>query len=685
MRASRFRRLALLAGVALGVAAFVAATAGASVRGGGDRHEIEGVEPAWAAAAPKTADVPASQGVAARVWLQNRNQAQLDALAQAVSDPNSAQYGQFISEAQYRDQFAPTADQVSAVMSWLTGAGLSVVAVGPDNHYVAVNGTADAINAAFGTKLSTYSGQGKTFQAPSLPVSVPSSVAGIVSTVTGLSTFGHFVQPTDLGAPGAFVNATPCSQYYGEKTASTLPQFNGQTLAYAPCGYTPSQLRGVYGVGGEDGHGHSNGDSENAGRGATVAITDAFDASTLQADANTYASRHGDEPFHGQQFQDRSVPEPSPTTVDPGSGDTYVNECGGNGWYGEQTLDVEAVHGMAPAANVLYYGAYSCLDSDLLAQLSQVVSDNQASIVTNSWGEPTFVANFPDFGCTPSTPCATIDQGLINAYESVFKQGAVQGIGFYFSSGDSGDEAAAWGIAHPDWPTEDPWVTSVGGTSLGVGEDNNRLFETGWGTARYALDSSGLSWALQIPFVYGAGGGFTQLGGQATFNRPWYQNGVVPSGSVGRGVPDVSMDADPNTGMLVGETQSFPLASAFGPAGVHYGEYRIGGTSLASPLMAGAQADKQSSWGEEARIGFANPLIYTLSHRPGVFYDVTPQGPLGDVRVDYRNGINADNGLRTTVRTFDQDSSLTTGSGWDDVSGVGSVTADYLNAPGRRH
>ena len=72
----------------------------------------------------------------------------------------------------------------------------------------------------------------------------------------------------------------------------------------------------------------------------------------------------------------------------------------GNGWYGEQTLDIEAVHAMAPGANVRYYGAASCYDDDLLGSLARVVADNDASVVTNSWGEPTFV-NIPEIGCTP--------------------------------------------------------------------------------------------------------------------------------------------------------------------------------------------------------------------------------------------------------------------------------------------
>ena len=95
------------------------------------------------------------------------------------------------------------------------------------------------------------------------------------------------------------------------------------------------------------------------------------------------------------------------------------------------------------------------------------------------------------------------------------------------------------------------------------------------------------------------------------------------------------MDADPTTGMLIGETQNFPAPSVFGPAGVHYGEYRIGGTSLASPLFAGVEAVAQ---GTHRRIGFANPRIYSLAHS-GVFFDVTPQGDAGNVRSDYANGI----------------------------------------------
>jgi subtilase family serine protease len=637
---------------------FVAASAmsvvpASAAQNSGGRHVLPGTKPDWTSAVRQSDTLPAGQSVSAKVWLSPRNAAQLDALAQAVSDPASSQYANYLTAAQYDQQFAPSAGDVAAVRQWLTGDGLQIDAVGAGNTYMAISGSAAAINSAFSTQLAHFVVNGKQEQAPSQEVSVPEAIAGTVLAVTGLSTLGHLTTPADFGAPGGFANATPCSSYYGQKTASTLPKFNGQTLPYDPCGYTPSQLRSVYGVGQSSGQGQSDG---GLGRGQTVAITDAYDSPRLLKDANTYATRRGDSAFGPGQFSDRSVAENHVDRLD----------CGGNGWYGEQSLDVEAVHGMAPKANVMYYGAASCYDDDLLAQLAQVVQDNKASIVTNSWGEPTFVV-------IGGVLYSTIDQNLINAYESVFKHGAVQGIGFYFSSGDNGDELANTGYKHPDWPTGDPWVTSVGGTALAIDHNGQRAFETGWGTAQYRLNSSG-AWGVVAPFQYGAGGGFSQI-----FPEPKYQKGVVkndPTG--GRAVPDIGLDADPTTGMLIGITQNFPLKTAFGAAGVHYGEYRVGGTSLSSPLLAGIQADAQPG---RSRIGFANPLIYSLARgEKNVYYDVTPQGDPGNVRSDFNNNLNASAGLHYSVRTFDQDSSLTTGKGWDDVTGVGAVTARYIQA-----
>ena len=653
------RRLALSA-AALGALALLVAVAGAS-GAAPSRTVLAGSKPSWVGPVAQAGTVPAGQTVSAKVWLGPNNAAALQALARAVADPSSSQYRHYLSHSQYVSQYAPTAAQVAAVKTWLTGSGLTVKSVGPDNHYLAVSGPASAVSAAFGTQLGLYKVNGKQVQAPTSNVSVPSTLGVTVLSVSGLTPVGHVVKTADLGAPAGFVNATPCSSYYGQQRATTLPKFHGLTLPYAPCGYKPSQYRNVYGVTG----------SGLTGAGQTVAITDAFDASTLLADANTYATRQGDPAFAAGQFSDRSVPEPQPGDPDYG----HVDDCGGNGWYGEQTLDVEAVHAMATGAKVAYYGARSCYDDDFLAQFAQILSDGDASIVTNSWGQPTFVV-------IGGTLFITIDQGLVDAYDSIFEQGAVQGTGFYFSSGDNGDEYDTYGFAHPDFPAGDPFVTAVGGTSLGISNTGARLFETGWGTSKWSL--SGPDWVQTIPFQYGAGGGFSEI-----FPEPWYQTGIVgisktnPTG--GRAVPDIGMDADPTTGMLVGETQNFALPSVFGPAGVHYGEYRIGGTSLASPLMAGVQAVVQQ--GANARIGFANPLIYWLKaneHNSSVFFDANGGRlpDVGNVRSDYANGYNASDGLLFSLRTFNQDSSLISTQGWDDVTGVGTVSKGYIAAVG---
>ena len=610
----------------------------------------------------KGSPLSANSTVHVKVWLSPRNGSQLTALARAVSTPGSASYGHYLSASEYASRFAPTSADVASVTAWLKQAGLKVEDTGPDNHFLAVAGSPAAVNAAFTAGIRQYTVNGDSVTGATSAVTVPSSVASRVLAITGIDTLGHKVSPSstgspdvpgsnnghrvNLGPPAGFVNAGPCSMFYGEKTASSLPAFKGKKLPYAVCGYTGKQLRDAYGVT----------SSGLTGKGQSIAITDAFTSPWLEKDANTYSTRHRDQPFRHGQFQVHSS-----RGYDP----QRVADCGGNGWYGEQTLDVEAEHAMAPDANVLYYGAASCYDDDLLASMARAVTDDQASIVSNSWGEPTWVV-------VNGTTYPVIDDALVASYDSIFLQAAVQGIGFYYSSGDNGDDAAAWGVKQTEFPTSDPWVTSVGGTSLAVAADGTRKFETGWGTHKAVLSADKTGWVDQ-GFLYGAGGGCSDW-----FGQPGYQAGVTTCDK-GRGVPDIAMDADPTTGMLVGETQTFGLQTVWGK-GTKYGEYRIGGTSLASPLLAGLNASAQQG---RSRIGFANPLIYDL-YKTGVYFDVTPQGDPGNIRVDYKNGLNGSNGTTPSVRTFDEDSSLKTGTGWDQVTGVGAPTASYIAAVNKR-
>jgi subtilase family serine protease len=235
--------------------------------------------------------------------------------------------------------------------------------------------------------------------------------------------------------------------------ATTVPKAFGQVQPYAPCGYVPAQLRGAYGLGAPR--------SGWNGAGTTVAFTDAYDSPTELADANQYSARHGLPTFAAGQYNDIS---PAGLTASQNS-----KACGD--WYGEQSLDLQAIHTMAPAANVVYSGAKNCFDNALLNALHAVVDTNRAQIISNSWGNLGEVTD-------PST---------IDAYDQLFVQAGLKGIGIYYSSGDNGDEVSTLGSRQADFPGDDPFVTAVGGTSLGVGSQNQRLFETGWGTGKSFL------------------------------------------------------------------------------------------------------------------------------------------------------------------------------------------------------
>jgi len=518
------------------------------------------------------------------------------------------------------------------VSSYLRKAGLKVGKVGAGNRYVTVTGTVGAAEKAFSTTIEKYSHAGHTVQAPATSVKVPASLGTAVLAVDGLDTTPSTVQPASKPAaapPAGFRNAAPCSRYYGQVAAkyeadysTKLPKFKKQTLSYAPCGYTGVQLRTAY-----------EGTSALDGTGVTVGILDAYASPSMAKDANTYATRNGDGSYAAGQYYE-TVP----------SKFTHQADCGPSGWYGEEALDVEAVHAMAPGARIHYYGAASCYDDDFLDAIARIVDDGDVQIVSDSWGE--------------------VEEGesgdAVAAYEQLFQQGALEGISFLFSSGDNGDELANSGLIQADYPTSDPYVTSVGGTSTAIGPNGELDFETGWGTQKYSLSANGKSWTAN-GYQYGSGGGDSAL-----FNQPAYQAGVAPGPR--RQVPDVAMDADPTTGMLVGLKQTFP-------DGKYYAEYRIGGTSLASPLFAGmtALALQQSGTGA----GLLNPVIY---QNTSAFQDVLGTPPTkGAVRVDYANSLDASDGLLYSVRTFDQDASLKVKKGWDDVTGVGSPTQAYLS------
>jgi subtilase family serine protease len=652
------KRLRTVATAAAAAALCVGAVAAASPSpSSSPRKAIPDTRPSWAVASTKVSAQPVTTGtVTARVYLAGQDPAGLAAYAAAVSAPGNASYGRYLSPAQVQARFAPTGAQISAITSWLTGAGLTVTSVNASvDGYIAVTGSVSAAAKAFSVTFGSFRGPDKrTDRAPEQSASVPASVGNAVLTVTGLDTASHQMKPGDtLPPPGPnYWVAGPCSQYYGQKIATTEPPAYGSHQPWNNCGYTPSQVRGAYGVA----------TSGMTGKGQTVAVVDAYASPTMLSDASQFAKVTGDKPFRSGQYAQYL---PSTFTY------TAANQCDAAGWYGEQTLDVESVHGQARDANVRYVAAASCLDTDLATALAYIVDHHLASIVSNSWGEPSSYAT------------------MTAAFDQIFEVGAVEGIGFFFSSGDAGYESPQEDPASPatqvDYPTSSPWVTSVGGTSLAIGKSSNYQFETSWGTLRDPLSPNGTSWQYPPPGPYPAGYGGSGGGGvSTTYMQPFYQKGVVPNSLAKhlpdgtrspvpmRVEPDVSALADPSTGILVGQTTLQPDGTTYA-----FALSRIGGTSVACPVLAGIEADAQQAAGHV--LGFANPAIYSR-YGTAAYHDVTdhPLGPgyLAEVRNNYTNPYTRTGPLVTSLRTLgingEGAAALPAGRGYDDSTGVGS-------------
>lgn len=621
------------------------------------RTSIAGTLPSWATATPGVPVTPVTTGtVDARIYLASRDPAGLRAFAAAVSTPGNPQYRDYLTPAELQARYGPSEAETSAVESWARSAGLDVTGVtGGIAASVAVTASVAATARAFDVNFGTFRGPGGgAYRAPEEAASVPSSLAADVLSVNGLDTAPDLARPLgQLPPPGPnYWVAPPCSTYYGEQVATDEPSAYGSSQPWTVCGYTQAQIRGAYGVTA----------SGMTGVGQTVAIVDAYASPTMPADANRFATVTGDKPFQSGQFQ-QYLPS-SFTLASP-------TQCGAQGWYGEETLDIEAVHGQAPDADVHYVAAASCNNADLLAALALIVNDHLASIVSDSWGEPAAQAT------------------LVPTYEQVFEAGAAEGIGFFFSSGDSGYESPAEDslskTLQVDYPTSSPWVTSVGGTSLAIGRSDNYEWETSWGTLLDPLSSSGTSWEYPPPGQFPSGYDGSSGGGTSTmFKQPSYQAEVVPSslshtlpgGTISttpmRVVPDVSALADPSTGMLVGQTTLQPNGVTYA-----FSLSRIGGTSVACPTFAGIEADAQQAAAND--IGFANPVIYQR-YGTNAFHDVTDhpegKGHLAEVRNNYTDPDTKTGPILTFLRTLGIDgegkSALPAVAGYDDSTGVGS-------------
>jgi hypothetical protein len=280
--------------------------------------------------------------------------------------------------------------------------------------------------------------------------------------------------------------------------------------------YSPAQIISAYGVNDIFFNGVAG-----TGAGQTIAIIDAFNDPDIISDANTFSAQFGLPQFNGSG-------EPTLKVLNQTGGTSLPSMATPGGWDLEESLDVEWAHTIAPGANIILFEANSSATSDLFTAVATAADTVGVSTVSMSFSTPQLL-DFYSPG--PSEP----------SEDSTFTTpSGHQGVTFLGSTGDDG----APGVGYP---ALSPNVVAVGGTTLTIGTDGSYIAESAWS---------------------GGGGGASILEAQ-----PSYQSASINSTGA-RGTPDVSMDADPETGVYV-------LDSFDG------GYTQVGGTSLSTPMWAG--------------------------------------------------------------------------------------------------
>jgi len=288
--------------------------------------------------------------------------------------------------------------------------------------------------------------------------------------------------------------------------------------ATAPYGASPSAIKAAYGFP----------TSTTAGAGQTIAVIDAYDNPTVQSDLAVFSNTYG-LPCNGCL-----------TKVNQTGGTSYP--ASNDQWSTEINLDVQWAHAIAPGANILLVEATTNSWSDLMVAIDYAKA--RASYVTMSFGGPEFLGQ--------------------TSYDSHF---SAPGVSFFASSGDYGLPAY--------YPSASPNVVSVGGTTLN-GLGTSTISEVAWSSGGGGCSAYETATAAQKAFSQYAQVGCVQAG---TTTGTGKRATTTPSVSR-RATPDVSLDANPMTGVSV--YSSTPAASA--------GWVKVGGTSASAPMFAARAA-----------------------------------------------------------------------------------------------
>jgi subtilase family serine protease len=587
-----------------------------------------------------------SSRMSVEVTLAPRNQAGLAAELAAVYNSRSRSYHHWLAKGQFYARYAPTTAERDAVSSYLRSAGL-VVRAAASPFLVRATGSSQRISAAFRTTLSTYRGkQGTRYFSNSAAVRLPAGLAPGVIGVIGLSNTvreqSMISRPRVTARPaaarrGAAASASCETPYLTVAEAVSLYVDNG-SLKYGfgggpgCAGLTPAQTNSIYGA--------PNAGRRGKGAGVTLAV---FELSAYQhSDIDTWART-----FYGPGYR----PPLADSNVDGGplkpicpTGDSCPAAYNGYSGDIEVDADIENQLALAPDASrlIVYDAPNDETGQTELDEYTAIARQDVAESVSSSWGE-----------CENDAGASYAETENV-----IFEQMALQGQSLFNAAGDTGAydciRSDGTTVTNVMDPASQPWVTSVGGTSLesnNPGTNPNPGYpahgESVWNVDNLCSDSAtgaggqdGFFWCAET----GAGGG----GSSQFWGRPSYQRGpginnpyttrgngttqcsLAADGTPCREVPDISADADeytPYAEYCTGSA-STPYSVCAGLGGIENvpGWFGIGGTSLSSPLWSGVIADRDGFLHQ--RTGNVNPLLYQLyTTDPGRYFnDVTGAG-----------------------------------------------------------
>lgn len=541
-----------------------------------------------------------------------------ESLLVSLHTPGSPQYHQFLTADDFVARFAPTEADVAQVVAGLAQYGLSAERTTATT--LKVTGLPADMERAFAVSLHTYEvpAQGKvmgyTFHAPLSHATIPPEISAKVAAVVGLDS-RPALRPRKLVAPPML----PTPRLRIPPAAGNPP---GQWTVTDFANYydvTPLYKKGV------------------SGKGRTIGIVTL--ASFTPSDAFTYWTAVG-----------LKVNPNRLTIVNVDGGPGAPSDASGSD---ETTLDVEQSGGIAPSANIILYQAPNT-NQGSVDMFATAIDANLADSISTSWGFWEWEQNLENSPVTDPATGKTV--GVTQATHELLVRAAIQGQTVFAASGDGG----AYDINHDlgcpgpfsstdpfscsltltvDYPASDTAITAAGGTTVpGIQEycvnascspvlvinvPNERVW--GWDyleplCTAFGLDpidcgifpvgsGGGVSVLFQVPLyqllipgiqrsqpgqVFQAGSGFAAEGLGLQF--------ALPSNYLGRNIPDVSFNADPQTGYQVYYTSS---VSGFGIG-------QFGGTSFVGPQLNGVSALLGEYLGGH-RIGLLNYPLYVLA------------------------------------------------------------------------